>query len=121
MSSPVPTFTPNGTVTYDLCPTCHENARIEHGKGPAGDPRHAEHCPNCGSNIVHVLYDCPYCSTIRYKVVVLHNYDPRRLNQIGTLLHVAPSTLKPDNDGMRLRFDDGREIVFSRYQLEKVK
>lgn len=55
----------------------------------------------------------------RYKVVAVRRYEARRLNQVGVLLHATPSGLNPDGDAMCLRFSDGSEIVFSRFQLEK--
>lgn len=58
----------NGNVTYETCPVCQElNIKIEHGwtNEMGGHPAHYETCPNCGTNIVFVMYDCKFCKQPR--------------------------------------------------------
>lgn len=67
------------------------------------------------------VWRCVICgaSVERYAVVKLHKYDGHadRLDEVGLLVSVAPSSIGPDYDGLTIRFEDGTEIMLSRYQL----
>lgn len=68
-------ITVNGNVTYETCPVCQEeNIKIEHGSvdGFGEKPAHYEDCPNCGTHIVRVLYDCPHCKPLPLHIAEAH-------------------------------------------------
>ena len=73
---PISGFAPNGTETTEDCPVCREpSIVVEHGHKflvhengyheATTIPQHYSHCPECGSSIATVCYDCKHCKAIK--------------------------------------------------------
>lgn len=62
---PIRVFSPDGVVTFEMCPVCQEpGVRVEHGEaanlidGIAYGTRIEQklwHCPNCGDSVATVV------------------------------------------------------------------
>ena len=54
-----------GKETFDKCPVCASDARVEHGRSPKG-PIELWHCPECGDWLSrHILTELPVVQSPR--------------------------------------------------------
>lgn len=55
-------ITLNGITTVELCPMgCGNTMTVRHGHDDNGNRKHYEVCPECGTSLPMVAYECADC------------------------------------------------------------